>query len=150
MPIFTPIIAELPSTTPFVGPEALTRRTGKNITARIGANESVFGPSPKVIKAMQLAAMESWAYCDPEHFDLKAAIAAHVGVKPENIACGEGIDGLLGLVVRLFVSPGDVVATLMPRRTAPVTSHIPYSWKRSPTFGIAMPVRAQLTDVVPL
>ena len=111
MPIFTPIIAELPSTTPFVGPEALTRRTGKNITARIGANESVFGPSPKVIKAMQLAAMESWAYGDPEHHDLKVAISKLVGVKPENIACGEGIDGLLGLVVRLFIDPGDVVAT---------------------------------------
>jgi histidinol-phosphate aminotransferase len=108
---FTPIIAALPSTTPFVGPEALTRRSGYKIKARIGANESVFGPSPKVIKAMQAAALESWAYGDPEHYDLKAAIAAHHGVAPENIACGEGIDGLLGLVVRLFIDAGDVVAT---------------------------------------
>ncbi len=108
---FTPNIAALPSTTPFVGPEALTRRTGHKIKARIGANESVFGPSPKVIKAMQAAALESWAYGDPEHYDLKAAIAAHHGVSPDNIACGEGIDGLLGLVVRLFIDAGDVVAT---------------------------------------
>ena len=108
---FTPIISSLPTTTPFVGPEALTRRTGHKIKARIGANESVFGPSPKVIKAMQAAALESWAYGDPEHHDLKAAIAAHHGVSPENIACGEGIDGLLGLVVRLFIDAGDVVAT---------------------------------------
>jgi histidinol-phosphate aminotransferase len=34
-----------------------------------------------------------------------------VGVDPENIACGGGIDGLLGLVVRLFIEPGDAVAT---------------------------------------
>ena len=108
---FTPIIAKLPSAVPFVGPEALERRSGSPIHARIGANESVFGPSPKAIAAMQAAAPESWQYGDPENHDLKLAIAKAVGVAPENIACGEGIDGLLGLVVRLFIEPGDAVAT---------------------------------------
>jgi histidinol-phosphate aminotransferase len=111
MPAFTPIIDTLPSTVPFVGPEALERRTRATIAARIGANESVFGPSPKAIAAMQSAAAESWQYGDPENHDLKAAIAASLGVAAENIACGEGIDGLLGLVVRLFIDPGDAVAT---------------------------------------
>ena len=108
---FAPIIAKLPSAVPFVGPEALQRRTGKPIIARVGANESVFGPSPKAIAAMQAAASESWKYGDPENHDLKAAIAKSIGVQPENICCGEGIDGLLGLVVRLFIEPGDAVAT---------------------------------------
>jgi histidinol-phosphate aminotransferase len=111
MPHFTPIIEKLPSTTPFVGPEALERRTGSAIKARIGANENVFGPSPKAISAMQAAAAASWKYGDPENYDLKVAIAEQLGVKPENIACGGGIDGLLGLVVRLFIEPGDAVAT---------------------------------------
>jgi histidinol-phosphate aminotransferase len=108
---FTPIIDTLPSTVPFVGPEALERRTASKIAARIGANENVFGPSPKAIAAMQAAASESWQYGDPENHDLKAAIAKAVGVAPENIACGGGIDGLLGLTVRLFINPGDAVAT---------------------------------------
>jgi histidinol-phosphate aminotransferase len=108
---FTPIIAKLPSTIPFIGPEALERLNGLTIAARIGANESVFGPSPKAIAAMQQAATASWMYGDPEHHDLKAAIAKAVGVQPENIACGEGIDGLLGLVVRLFIEPGEAIAT---------------------------------------
>jgi histidinol-phosphate aminotransferase len=111
MPRFTPIIASLPATVPFVGPEALERRAGAKIIARLGANESVFGPSPKAIGAMRAAAAESWMYGDPENHDLKAAIAKSLGVKPENIACGGGIDGLLGLVARLFLSPGDAVAT---------------------------------------
>jgi histidinol-phosphate aminotransferase len=111
MPSFTPIIDKLPSTVPFVGPEALERRSGARIAARIGANESVFGPSPKAIAAMQAAAAESWMYGDPENHDLKVAIAKSLGLKPENIACGGGIDGLLGLVVRLYISPGDPVAT---------------------------------------
>ena len=53
MPSFTPIIDKLPSTVPFVGPEALERRSGARIAARIGANESVFGPSPKVVAAIE-------------------------------------------------------------------------------------------------
>jgi histidinol-phosphate aminotransferase len=108
---FTPIIDKLPSTTPFVGPESLQRRSGASIEARLGANESVFGPSPKAIAAMQAAAADSWKYGDPENLDLKVAIAEHLGVGPENIACGGGIDGLLGLVVRLFIEPGNAVAT---------------------------------------
>ncbi|MDE2445891.1 MAG: pyridoxal phosphate-dependent aminotransferase [Alphaproteobacteria bacterium] len=108
---FVPIIEALPATVPFVGPETLERRNGKKMRARLGANENVFGPSPKVITAMTKAASESWQYGDPEHYDLKATIASHHGVSPENIACGEGIDGLLGLAVRLFIEPGDAVAT---------------------------------------
>jgi histidinol-phosphate aminotransferase len=111
MPHFTPIIEKLPSTVPFIGPETLERCSGQHLLARIGANESVFGPSPRAIAAMQAAAADSWKYGDPENHDLKAAIAEQLGVKPENIACGGGIDGLLGLVVRLFIEPSDAVAT---------------------------------------
>jgi histidinol-phosphate aminotransferase len=108
---FTPIITALPSTVPFVGPEALERRSGSKIAARIGANESVFGPSPRAIAAMQAAAPESWMYGDPEQHDLKSALSHHLGVVPQNVTCGNGIDGLLGIVVRLFIEPGDAVAT---------------------------------------
>ena len=50
-PPLTPVIAALPSTVPFVGPEAQERERGRAFRARIGANESSFGPSPKVIDA---------------------------------------------------------------------------------------------------
>jgi histidinol-phosphate aminotransferase len=108
---FTPIVSALPATVPFVGPEALQRRTGSIIAARIGANESVFGPSPRAIAAMQAALAESWMYGDPEQHDLKAALSHHLGVASQNITCGGGIDGLLGIVVRLFIEPGNAVAT---------------------------------------
>ena len=39
---------------------------GRPFVARIGANESVFGPSPKAIAAMAEAAAECWRYGDPE------------------------------------------------------------------------------------
>jgi histidinol-phosphate aminotransferase len=108
---FTPIVSALPSTVPFVGPEALERRRGGKIVARTGANENVFGPSPRAIAAMQAALGESWMYGDPEQHDLKAALSHHLGVSPQNVTCGNGIDGLLGIVVRLFIEPGNAVAT---------------------------------------
>lgn len=110
-PRFTPLAESLPATVPFVGPETQERASGRPFTARIGANESVFGPSPKAIAAMQAAATDCWMYGDPENHDLRHALAAHHGVAPENIMVGEGIDGLLGYLVRLLVGPGDPVVT---------------------------------------
>jgi histidinol-phosphate aminotransferase len=60
---------------------------------------------------MQAAASEVWKYGDPENHDLKAALAAHHGVKPENIVVGEGIDGLLGNLCRLTITAGTPVVT---------------------------------------
>ena len=111
MPRYTPLVAGLPSTVPFVGPETQERASGRKFRARIGANENVFGPSPKAIKAMADAAVQSWKYADPEIHDLKTALAAHHGVTSENIVVGEGIDGLLGLLVRMLVGPGTPVVT---------------------------------------
>lgn len=108
---YSSIVRDLPSTVPFVGPEAQERARGAVFRARIGANESVFGPSPKAIAVMQKAAEEVWQYADPENYDLKQALARHHGIAPENIVVGEGIDGLFGFTARLFVEPGSTVAT---------------------------------------
>ena len=54
-PRLTPLAASLPDTVPFVGPETQQRRMGRDFTARLGANESVFGPSPRAVEAMQAA-----------------------------------------------------------------------------------------------
>ncbi len=110
-PILTALAASLPSTVPFVGPETQERQSGQAFRARLGANESLFGPSPAAIAAMQAAASEAWMYGDPEAFDLKTALAAHHGCRTENIVVGEGIDGLLGYLVRLMVEPGTPVVT---------------------------------------
>lgn len=110
-PRLTPLVASLPATVPFVGPEAQERQSGALFKARLGANESIFGPSPAAISAMQSAASDAWKYCDPEAHDLRQALADHHGVSPQNIALGEGIDGLLGLCVRLVIQPGDAAVT---------------------------------------
>ncbi len=110
-PRYTDLVASLPSTVPFVGPETQERDRGRPFRARLGANESGFGPSPRAIEAMCAAAAEVWKYGDAQNHDLRSALAAHHGVAPENIMVGEGIDGLLGYLVRLLVGPGDAVVT---------------------------------------
>ena len=67
---FTRIANDLPSTVPFVGPESQERENSFSFDARLGANESVFGPSKLVINAIKAQADEIWQYGDPESFEL--------------------------------------------------------------------------------
>lgn len=108
---FTPIVSALPASTPFVGPEALERRFGAPFKARIGANESAFGPSPRVREAIAAASAQVSWYGDPENYDLRTEIAKREGVDIDEVVVGAGIDSLLGLIVRMTVSAGTPVVT---------------------------------------
>lgn len=105
----TPLIASLPSTVPFTGPEAIERKTGHLFHARLGANENGFGPAPSVIEALKDSLFEVWKYGDPENYDLINALAALYGLKPSQLTIGPGVDSLLGLIVRQYIEPGDIV-----------------------------------------
>jgi len=103
---FTETVQALPAATPFVGPETLQRQRGAPFRARLGANESAFGVSPKAEAAMREAsATISW-YGDAESWELKQALADHHDVSTDQIVIGAGIDGLLGVLVRACVTPG--------------------------------------------
>jgi len=105
----TPLAQSLPASVPFVGPESQERTLGRPFLARLGANESPFGPSPRAREAM--AKTDLWMYGAPENHDLRHALAAPLGTSPETSIVGAGVDGLLGYLVRLFVGPGDRVVT---------------------------------------
>lgn len=107
----TPLAQKLPASVPFVGPEAQERARGQAFDARLGANENTFGPSPKAVAAMQAAASGAWMYGDPENHDLRNALSKHHDIPTESILVGEGIDGILGYLVRLLIAPGDKVVT---------------------------------------
>lgn len=112
MPRPNPLVASLPATIPFVGPEKLERDNGRVFQARLGANECNFGCSPAAIAAMDAAARDHvWKYCDPENHDLRLALATTLGLSPDEIVIGAGIDNLLGLTVRIFSDAGDPIVT---------------------------------------
>ncbi|MEM7732237.1 MAG: pyridoxal phosphate-dependent aminotransferase [Pseudomonadota bacterium] len=110
-PRFTPLVTSLPATVPFVGPEAQERERGAEFTARLGANESMFGPSSRAVEAMTQAAGDVWKYADPSCHDLREELADCHGVPSASVLIGEGIDGILGNLVRLLIGPGDAVVT---------------------------------------
>lgn len=106
-PGYNHIVRALPATVPFVGPEAIERQRGRSFQARLGANESLFGPSPLALDAMRDALQDIALYGDPENGDLRVALAAREQVTPERIIVGAGIDDLLGLFVRMLMNPGE-------------------------------------------
>ena len=110
-PPFTRLVQDLPTTVPFVGPEALERARGRPFTLRLGANESNFGPSPRAKEAMRAAVERVSWYGDPENYESRSALARLHGVDIENVVVGAGIDDLLGVVVRTFLEPGAVAVT---------------------------------------
>jgi histidinol-phosphate aminotransferase len=154
---FTSLATSLPASVPFVGPEALERNTGVTVEARIGANENGFGPAPSVLDAITAAAAGTWKYADPENHDLKVALAAHLGCAPANLAIGEGIDSLLGQIVRLVVDPGMAVVTSLgayPTFNFHVVGHggrlvtLPYQNDREDLDGLLEAVRRENPPLV--
>jgi len=108
-----PVVAALPASRPFIAPEELERTSGRTDLLRLGANESAFGPSSGALAAMRAALERVAWYGDPESFDLRAALARALGCGSEHIVCGAGIDDLLALAVRVFLSPGDAAVTTL-------------------------------------
>jgi histidinol-phosphate aminotransferase len=63
---------------------------------KLNTNESPLGPSPLALEAMRAAAADSLRlYPDPEAGELRAALAAYHGVRPEQVFIGNGSDEVL-------------------------------------------------------
>jgi histidinol-phosphate aminotransferase len=62
---------------------------------KLNTNESPFGPSPRAVEAMRAAADNLRLYPDPEAIELREALAAHHGLKPEQVFVGNGSDEVI-------------------------------------------------------
>jgi histidinol-phosphate aminotransferase len=63
---------------------------------KLNTNESPFGPSPLALEAMRATAADALRlYPDPEATELREALAAHHGMKPEQVFVGNGSDEVL-------------------------------------------------------
>jgi histidinol-phosphate aminotransferase len=97
---------------------------------KLNTNESPFGPSPLALEAMRAAATNTLRlYPDPEATELREALAAHHGVKPEQVFVGNGSDEVLA---HAFVA-------LMKQRKPLLFPDVTYSF---------YPVWAQLFGIV--
>lgn len=107
LPRLSRIAAALPTEIPFVAPEVMERRAGRQFRVRIGANESSFGMSPEAIGAIERELPRSSWYGDPESTLLRRAIAETLGTDIANVAVACGIDDLQAIAVRAYMNPED-------------------------------------------
>ena len=90
------------------------RELGLKEVIKLASNESPFGPSPKVLKAISREAKSLNRYPDGGCFLLRRALAKRLGVKEDQLIFGNGSDEVIVMAIRAFVSPGDEVIVATP------------------------------------
>jgi histidinol-phosphate aminotransferase len=80
---------------------ALRQRFGAQL-AELGSNETVLGPSPQALAAIEASLAAVFRYPDPQGGALKHALAARLHVDASRIALGNGSHELLMLLAQCF------------------------------------------------
>jgi histidinol-phosphate aminotransferase len=96
--------------------EYVARELGLDPTTiiKLASNENPVGSSPKALKAVRAALKDSQLYPDGGCVRLRDRIAAKLGLKPEQIAVGNGSNELLELLGHAFLGAGDEVVMGKP------------------------------------
>jgi histidinol-phosphate aminotransferase len=80
----------------------------------LASNESPYGPSPAVLRAVRRELRFSGMYPDPRATRLKEAIGKYLGVNADCVSIGNGSDELMDLVCKALLDPGDRVLIPIP------------------------------------
>ncbi|MBI1848605.1 MAG: histidinol-phosphate transaminase [Candidatus Rokubacteria bacterium] len=94
--------------------EALRQELGRDDLVRLSANESPLGPSPRAVEAIRREAASAHLYPDGGATALRTALAAHVGVTPQQVLVGNGADEVLAILAWAAFEPGDEVVVPEP------------------------------------
>jgi len=78
---------------------------------KLASNENPLGSSPRALQAMRAALENAHLYPDGSGFYLRNAIAAKLGVAPENVILGNGSNEVIEFLGHAFLNPGDDVVT---------------------------------------
>jgi len=94
--------------------ELVMRRFGLSEVVKLASNEFPQPPFPEVREAIVAAIDDLNRYPDGYSTDLRAALAAHYGVGPGQVAVGAGSCELLMLLGDVLLEPGDEVVFADP------------------------------------
>ncbi len=110
-----PDIAEMEPYIPIVPFEVLSARLGRapEEIVKLDANENPYGPSPKALEALRNGRFFH-IYPDPESNELRDALSSYVQMPKARLLAGMGADELIDLVLRVVLSPDDVVIDCPP------------------------------------
>ncbi|MBW1606406.1 histidinol-phosphate transaminase [Lactobacillus sp. Sy-1] len=108
-------VKELASYVPPVPESQLKAKYGLKQVVRLSANENPYGTSPAVAKAVIEAVPKVQNYYpDSNCTALRNLIAKRLSVPAANIVFGCGLDEIIAMVSRVFLTPGDEVLVSEP------------------------------------
>jgi histidinol-phosphate aminotransferase len=94
--------------------DEVRRELGLDSVVKLASNEGPFPPMPGAVAAIAASAAEQRAYPDPGAWALRDALAARLGLRPDQIMTGAGIDGLITYLCRACLEPGTALAMGWP------------------------------------
>ncbi|MDI6640131.1 MAG: histidinol-phosphate transaminase [Methanocellales archaeon] len=81
---------------------------------KLCSNENPLGPSPEAIKAVRDHANTISVYPPTDAKELRRALAQYIGYPIDQIVVGNGMDGVLDVLTRLFVEKNDEAIISIP------------------------------------
>jgi histidinol-phosphate aminotransferase len=87
--------------------DELERELGIEDSVKLASNESPLGPSRRVIEAILAAVEDLNRYPDDSCFRLRTQLAKALGVGGDSLCFAAGSDGIIELLVKCFLAPGD-------------------------------------------
>ncbi len=94
--------------------EEVERELGIADVVKLASNESPFGPSPHAVEVLRRIVTDAHRYPDAAGYELRHALAAFHGVKPDEIALGNGSNELINLLALTFAGPDEHAVTGNP------------------------------------
>src|SRR5579863_10298580 len=107
---------------------------GNRNNLRLDFNENTFACSPKVTEALAAVSAGSLTLY-PEREPAETIVAAHLGLKPEQVALTNGVDEAIHVLFETFLEAGDELLL-------PVTTYTMYEVYASATDARAVAVQA--------
>jgi histidinol-phosphate aminotransferase len=98
--------------------EEVQREYGLEDVIKLASNENPLGASPKALAAIERALPGLNYYPDGQSYYLRHAIAEHLGVQPEQVAVGNGADGVIVQICLGYLDEGSEV--IVSRSSFPV------------------------------
>jgi histidinol-phosphate aminotransferase len=87
--------------------EEVKRELGLTRVLKLASNENPLGPSPKVIEHLNKSDLELHMYPDYEGWYLRRDLAAHLGVKADQLVTGAGSVEIMRLLADAYLDRGD-------------------------------------------
>jgi len=104
----------LDKVTPYDAGKPIEDELRAGALARLSANESPLGPSPRAVDAIRREAGRVHLYPDGGSTELREALGRQFGVGADWIVVGNGADEVLALLARAAFDPGDEVLLPQP------------------------------------